>query len=205
MAEPVLRDPVPPEPERRRGPQPVRAAKAKVSPSVGSGSKMPVEEVPLDEVPIEQVEIAPNAEGAAAPGPLSPEAVAVPIDPARELPPPPPDAAPASFADAPPKAPSGRGAVRAARMRSAGRRPPKGCTPPQEMLDELRSRLDALRDRVEKQASATGTSLKRELAQDADYVRIRARYYHERQPLQAVGMVAAGGFVLGLFLGLWRR
>lgn len=84
-------------------------------------------------------------------------------------------------------------------------RAPRGRTASQEMLEELRKRLEDLRERVEKQTSEAAVSLKRELSQDADYVKIRARYYHERRPLQALGMVAAAGFVLGVFVGLWRR
>lgn len=84
-------------------------------------------------------------------------------------------------------------------------RPPRARTPSQEMLDELRGRLEHLKERVEKHTSEAGTSLKRELSRDADYVKIRARYYHQRRPLQTLGMVAAAGFVFGVFVGLWRR
>lgn len=82
---------------------------------------------------------------------------------------------------------------------------PRPHTPLQEVLRELRTRLDELRERVEKQAEASGRTLRRELTEDAEYVKIRARYYHQRRPLQALGMVAMGTFVLGLCLGLWRR
>lgn len=147
MAEPDLRDPASPEPARRPGPQPVRAA--------------------------------------------SPEVPAL-VDPAREL--------PATTSSQ--RTSSGP----ATRTRTGtGARAPKARTASQEMLEELRRRLEELRERVEKQTSEAGVSLKRELSQDADYVKIRARYYHERRPLQALGMVAAAGFVFGVFVGLWRR
>lgn len=154
MAEPVLRDPASPEPIRRPGPQPVRAA----SP----------------EVPV--------------------------IDPAHELPPASSEGHASSSEPTPP--------VRTTDVRTsprAGTRPPRVRTSSQEMMGELRKRLEELRERVEKQTSEAGVSLKRELSQDADYVKIRARYYHERRPLQTLGMVAAAGFVLGVFVGLWRR
>lgn len=141
MAEPVLRDPVSPEPARRPGPQPVRAA--------------------------------------------SPEVPAF-VDPAHEL-------------------PATTGGERTSSGPAPRARAPRARTPSQEMLEELRRRLEDLRERVEKQTSEAGISLKRELSQDADYVKIRARYYHERRPLQTLGMVAAAGFVFGVFVGLWRR
>lgn len=123
----------------------------------------------------------------------SPEVPA--IDPAHELPPPTSERQPRSEPTTP---------TRATRVRAAAR-PPRTRTSSQEMMEELRKRLEELRERVEKQASEAGVSLKRELSQDADYVKIRARYYHERRPLQALGMVAAAGFVFGVFVGLWRR
>lgn len=83
--------------------------------------------------------------------------------------------------------------------------PPRMRTSSQEMMDELRRRLEELRDRVEKQTSAIGTSLKRELSHDADYVKVRARYYHDRRPVQTLGIVAAAGFVFGMLVGLRRR
>jgi len=73
------------------------------------------------------------------------------------------------------------------------------------LLDELQTRWKELKERVENSASATRRSLKTELSEDAEYVKIRARYYHERQPLEAVGMVAASAFIVGLILGFWRR
>lgn len=75
----------------------------------------------------------------------------------------------------------------------------------QELLEGLRTRWEEMKERVEKQGEATAVSLRRELSQDADYVRIRARYYHEKRPLQTLGVVAAAAFVFGLTLGLWRR
>lgn len=78
-------------------------------------------------------------------------------------------------------------------------------TASEDLLQELRTRWEELKERTEKQATHTSRSLRRELHQDADYVRIRARYYHENRPLQTLGVVAAAGFLLGLTLGLWRR
>lgn len=78
-------------------------------------------------------------------------------------------------------------------------------TATEELFQELRVRWEELKQRSEEQAMAAGRSLGRELNQDAKYVRIRARYYHENRPLQTLGVVAAAGFVLGLALGLWRR
>ncbi len=75
----------------------------------------------------------------------------------------------------------------------------------EDLLQELRSRWEELKERTEKQAAHTSRTLGRELQQDADYVRIRARYYHENRPLQTLGVAAAAGFMLGLTLGLWRR
>ena len=127
------------------------------------------------------------------PGP-QPVLAAATIDPSHELPP-------------PPAGQSRDRATPAPRHRASGlsARPPRGRTPSQEMLEELRHRLEHLRERVERRTSEAGTSLKRELKHDADYVKVRARFYHERRPLQTLGMVAAAGFVLGVFVGLWRR
>ncbi len=86
-----------------------------------------------------------------------------------------------------------------------GTPPTATTTAAQELLDGLRTRWEDLKERVEKPAAAAGMSLKRELSQDADYVRIRARYYHEKRPLQTLGVVAAAAFAFGLILGLWRR
>jgi ElaB/YqjD/DUF883 family membrane-anchored ribosome-binding protein len=73
------------------------------------------------------------------------------------------------------------------------------------LLDELQRRWQELKERVENSATATRRSLATEMSEDAEYVKIRARYYHERQPLEAVGMVAASAFVVGMILGFWRR
>lgn len=74
-------------------------------------------------------------------------------------------------------------------------------TPAQEMLQDLIHQLEELKQRLERE----GLSLKRELSQDAEYVKRRARYYHEHRPFQALGMVAMATFAVGLILGLWRR
>ena len=82
---------------------------------------------------------------------------------------------------------------------------PRVKTATNELLEELRTRWEDLKARTEEQALAASRSLRRELSEDAHYVRIRARYYHESRPLQTLSAVAAAGFVLGLTLGLWRR
>lgn len=128
------------------------------------------------------------------PQPVPAASLEVPLlDPSHELPPP---------ADERRSEPVSPASAVHARTRTP---PPKARSSSQEMMDELRRRLEDLRERVEKQTSEVGMNLKRELSQDADYVKIRARYYHERRPLQTLGMVAAAGFVLGVFVGLWRR
>lgn len=75
----------------------------------------------------------------------------------------------------------------------------------QEVLEKVRDRWEDLKNRAEGAAEQAGRSLKRELSEDADYVKIRARYYHVHRPLQVLSTVAVAGFALGLWLGLWRR
>jgi ElaB/YqjD/DUF883 family membrane-anchored ribosome-binding protein len=120
------------------------------------------------------------------------------IDPSHELPP----HASESHASSAPTHPPHTTRSRTSGVRA---RPAKAPTPSQEMLEELRHRLEHLRERVERHTRDAGVSLKRELSHDANYVKVRARYYHERRPLQTLGMVAAAGFVLGVIVGLWRR
>ncbi len=76
----------------------------------------------------------------------------------------------------------------------------------QEFRDRLKARWEGLNERL----ASRGTSgplpaLKLELRDDADYVVRRARYYHELQPLNAVGMVAAAAFILGAAIGFGRH
>lgn len=75
----------------------------------------------------------------------------------------------------------------------------------QALLEQLQQRWEELKARLESSAAATQRSLATELREDTEYVKVRARYYHERQPLQTVGMAAAGAFLLGMMLGFWRR
>jgi ElaB/YqjD/DUF883 family membrane-anchored ribosome-binding protein len=133
------------------------------------------------------------------PQPIRPASSQVPaIDPSHELP---------AHASEPQtsSAPTSPTPNTHSRTSGVSPRPARARTPSQEMLVELRSRLEHLRARIEKQTGEAGISLKRELNHDADYLKIRARDYHERRPLQTLGMVAAAGFVLGVFVGLWRR
>lgn len=217
MAEPVLRDPASPEPARRPGPQPVRAASPEAAAPAtagaapaGSGTAVP-----------ETAKSGTAKSATANPAPAKPTAAAS-IDPAHELPSPSAIEAEAgssaNHSAAGRTSGSERTAPQSARTRTtpaapsrtptprpSTARPVKARTASQEMLEELHKRLEDLRERVEKQTSDVGMSLRRELNQDADYVKIRARYYHEHRPLQALGIVAAAGFALGVFVGLWRR
>lgn len=86
-----------------------------------------------------------------------------------------------------------------------GSGPVKVSKPSPELLKQLRAQWKSLRHRVQDPAKETGRKLARELRADADYVKHRARGYHERQPLQVLGVAAAAGFVLGLMLGFWKR
>lgn len=200
MAESVMRNPVPDpvrgpgaeEPARRRGPEAVRAAQHRQSVK--------------------------SSERAEHTGPRA-------IDPGHELPATGAHEGPAgtrshAASTSAPRTPTVQPAAATPTTASVARAsrthtPPRGSHTPtaaQEMLRELRTRLEEmhgrleeLRVRVEKQTAAAGLSLKHELSQDADYVKTRARLYHEQRPLQAMGMIAATTFVLGLFLGFWRR
>ncbi len=60
-------------------------------------------------------------------------------------------------------------------------------------------------ERIRKRAATAGRNLKQELAEDVDYVKVRARHYHEHEPLKALGVVAAAGLLGGIFIGLRRR
>jgi hypothetical protein len=70
---------------------------------------------------------------------------------------------------------------------------------------QLRSQWQQWRSRAQTSADAARRGLATEVNQDVDYVKLRARHYHERQPLQAVGMVAASAFAVGMIFGFWRR
>lgn len=77
--------------------------------------------------------------------------------------------------------------------------------PTDEMIQQWRARWDEMRERVRRPVNDARRGLARELNQNADYVRNRARHYHQHRPLQVLGVIAAAGFALGLLLGLWRR
>jgi ElaB/YqjD/DUF883 family membrane-anchored ribosome-binding protein len=99
------------------------------------------------------------------------------------------------FAQAPGSGPDAEAGP--ARMR-AGR-------PSRQLLRQCRARWEEMRERIRRPVEEAGRGLARELNRDADYVKNRARRCHESRPLQALGVVAAAGFALGLTLGLWRR
>jgi len=74
----------------------------------------------------------------------------------------------------------------------------------EDMLESLQARWEELKERLS-DPNAAGPTFMRELREDLDYVRVRARYYHQHRPLTVLGAVAATGFVLGLLLGFRRR
>lgn len=204
MAEPVLRDPASPEPARRPGPQPVRAASPEAAASevakTTAASIDPSHELP----PPSAIENESGGAGAASHSATTHGATSHSTSSLSGS-----DRTSTSERTSAAQAARTRTAAAPPRTatptRAAAARPVKSRTASQEMLEELHKRLEDLRERVEKQTTGVGMSLRRELNQDADYVKIRARYYHEHRPLQALGIVAAAGFVLGVFVGLWRR
>ena len=74
-----------------------------------------------------------------------------------------------------------------------------------DLLNRLQTRWEDLKQRISEPNAENRPSLTEELRADADYVRLRARYYHENRPLHALGIVAAGAFAVGLVIGFWRR
>lgn len=122
--------------------------------------------------------------------------VTAPIEPApaahaERVPPP-------AFASRPPGSP---GAARPSRRRPDGPR----VSTAQALRAQFREQWQQWRTRAQSSADSARRSLATEINQDVDYVKIRARHYHERQPLQAVGIVAASAFVVGMIFGFWRR
>jgi ElaB/YqjD/DUF883 family membrane-anchored ribosome-binding protein len=77
--------------------------------------------------------------------------------------------------------------------------------PSPEVVRQLRAQWESLRHRVQDPAEKAGRKLARELRANTNYVKYRARTYHERQPLQVLGVAVAAGFVLGLMLGFLRK
>jgi ElaB/YqjD/DUF883 family membrane-anchored ribosome-binding protein len=77
--------------------------------------------------------------------------------------------------------------------------------PAPEMVRQWRARWEEMRNSVQRPVREAGRNLKREVTQDTDYVKGRARHYHEHRPLHVLGVIAATGFALGLVLGLRRR
>ena len=75
----------------------------------------------------------------------------------------------------------------------------------QNLFEWLQVRWQDLKDRIANPGAANRPSLVQELRKDAEYLRLRGRFYHEHRPLHVLGMVAAATFVVGLFLGIRRR
>lgn len=78
----------------------------------------------------------------------------------------------------------------------------------QRLGDHLQERWQRVNERLRRasaQARAELPALQQELREDAEYVAVRARYYHETRPLSALGMVAAAAFALGMIVGLGRH
>jgi len=75
----------------------------------------------------------------------------------------------------------------------------------EDLSGRLRRRWEELKQRTSYPTAAGRPSLIRELRDDAKYVRLRVRSYHENRPLHAAVMIAAAAFVLGLLMGLVRK
>jgi len=74
-----------------------------------------------------------------------------------------------------------------------------------DRINEFTDRLNSMRAAYSSSFARYSSSFARELRANADNVRSRVRYYHERRPLQVLGMVAAATFAVGLLVGLRRR
>jgi ElaB/YqjD/DUF883 family membrane-anchored ribosome-binding protein len=77
--------------------------------------------------------------------------------------------------------------------------------PSPELVKQLRAQWESLRHRVQDPAEDAGRKLARELRANTNYLKYRARDYHEHQPLQVLAVAAAAGFVLGMMLGFLRK
>lgn len=75
----------------------------------------------------------------------------------------------------------------------------------ERLRQRIYTRWQQINDRVANEASVRIPQFRQELADDAGYIADRARYYHETRPLNALGAVAAGAFILGMAIGLGRR
>ena len=75
----------------------------------------------------------------------------------------------------------------------------------ERLRERLYTRWQRINERVANTASQRLPQFRQELADDADYIADRARYYHETRPLSALGAVAGGAFIFGLAIGLGRH
>jgi ElaB/YqjD/DUF883 family membrane-anchored ribosome-binding protein len=75
----------------------------------------------------------------------------------------------------------------------------------EDLSRRLQYRWEELKNRIANPTAENRPSLIQELRGDVDYIRLRARSYHEERPLQTIGMIAAATFTLGLFIGLARK
>jgi hypothetical protein len=182
MPEPDLRDRPAPEPIKFRRPYaapPVETTPDEVTPGLPSPPSLPSLNVPPGPDAVTGVEVRPV------------EVTTVRVEPAS-LPPP-------AFIS-PPSGPP-RSASNPPRRRSDG---PLISTF-RALQAQFRWQWQQWTARAETSANKVRRNLSTEVNQDVDYVTIRARHYHERQPLQALGMVAASAFAVGMIFGFWRR
>ena len=74
-----------------------------------------------------------------------------------------------------------------------------------DVVRQLQERSQEVTERISREVTTIGGRIVRQAQHDAEDLRLRAQFFHEHQPIQALGVAAGSAFAFGLILGLWRH